>query len=73
VPAAGGLIASAKPVNPQAQISVAIYSEGTVNEPIAKGEPGRRRGNDLQAGTYYVAVMQPWKEAIRTRVELRTC
>jgi len=73
LPAAGGLIASAKPVNPQAQISVAIYSEGSGNEPIAKGEPGKKaEANDLQAGTYYVAVMQPWKEAIRTRVELRT-
>ena len=52
---------------------MAIYSEGSGNEPIAKGEPGKKaEANDLQAGTYYVAVMQPWKEAIRTRVELRT-
>ena len=73
LPAPGGLIASAKPVNPQAQISVYVFSEGSGNEPIAKGEPGKKvEAPDLQAGTYYVAVMQPWKEAVRTRVELRT-
>ena len=73
LPAPGGLIASAKPVNPQAQISVAIFSEGSGNEPIAKGEPGKKaEANDLQAGTYFVAVMEPWKDAVRTRVELRT-
>ena len=73
VSAAGGLIASAKPVNPQAKISVYVFSEGSGNEPIAKGEPGKKvEAADLQAGTYYVAVMQPWKDAVRTRVELRT-
>ncbi|MGZ6142803.1 MAG: hypothetical protein ACXWLM_05670, partial [Myxococcales bacterium] len=73
VPAAGSLIASAKPVNPQAQVSVAIYAEGSGNEPIAKGEPGKKvEATELQPGTYYVAVMEPWKEAIRSRVELRT-
>jgi len=73
LPAPGGLIASAKPVNPQAQISVAIFSEGSGNEPVAKGEPGKKaEANDLQAGTYFVAVMEPWKDAVRTRVELRT-
>jgi len=73
LPAPGGLIASAKPVNPQAQISVAIFSEGSGNEPIAKGEPGKKaEANDLPAGTYFVAVMEPWKDAVRTRVELRT-
>ena len=73
LPAPGGLIASAKPVNPQAQISVAIFSEGSGNEPIAKGEPGKKaEANDLQAGTYFVAVMEPWKDVIRTRVEVRT-
>ena len=72
LPAPGGLIASAKPVNPQAQISVAIFSEGSGNEPVAKGEPGKKaEANDLQAGTYFVAVMEPWKDAVRTRVELR--
>jgi len=35
-------------VNPQAQISVAIFSEGSGNEPIAKGEPGKKaEANDL--------------------------
>jgi len=73
LPAPGGLIASARPVNPQAQISVAIFSEGSGNEPIAKGEPGKKaEANDLPAGTYFVAVMEPWKDAVRTRVELRT-
>lgn len=73
LPAAGALIATAKPVNPQAQISVGIFSEGIGNEPIAKGEPGKKaEANDLQAGVYYVAVSEPWKDAVRTRVELRT-
>ncbi|HZR10915.1 MAG TPA: hypothetical protein VFA79_20170 [Myxococcales bacterium] len=73
LPAAGALIATAKPVNPQAQISVGIFSEGSGNEPIAKGEPGKKaEANDLQAGVYYVAVSEPWKDAVRTRVELRT-
>jgi len=73
LPAPGGLIATAKPVNPQAQISVAIFSEGSGNEPIAKGEPGKKaEAADLQAGTYFVAVMEPWKDAVRTRVEVRT-
>ena len=72
LPAPGSLIAQAKPVNPAAQISVAIYAEGG-GEPIAKGEPGKKvEATELQAGTYYVAVMEPWKEAIKTRVELRT-
>ena len=35
LPAPGGLTATAKPVNPQAQITVAIFSEGSGNEPIA--------------------------------------
>src|SRR3954471_18055139 len=73
LPAPGALIATAKPVNPQAQISVAIFSEGSGNEPIAKGEPGKKaEANELQAGTYFVAVSEPWKDAVRTRVELRT-
>ena len=73
LPAPGSLIASAKPVNPQAQISVSIYSEGSGGEPIAKGEPGKKvEATELQPGTYYVTVQEPWKEAIRTRVELRT-
>lgn len=73
IPAAGALQASAKPVNPQAQVSVAIYAEGSGSEPIAKGEPGKKvEATELQAGTYYVAVMEPWKDAVRTRVELKT-
>ena len=73
LPAAGSLIATAKPVNPQAQVSVAIYAEGSGNEPIAKGEPGKKvEATELQPGTYYVAVMEPWKDAVRTRVDLRT-
>src|SRR5438105_4678234 len=73
IPAPGGLVASAKPVNPQAQVSVAIYAEGSGTEPIAKGEPGKKvEATELQPGTYYVAVMQPWKDAVRTRVELKT-
>src|SRR3954470_8014083 len=42
LPAPGSLLATAKPVNPQAQISVSIYSEGSGSEPIAKGEPGKK-------------------------------
>jgi hypothetical protein len=73
LPAPGGLIASAKPVNPQAQISLAVYSEGSGSEPIAKGEPGKKvEAKELQPGTYYVAVLEPWKDVIRTRVEVRT-
>jgi len=73
LPAPGALIASAKPVNPQAQITVAIFSEGSGDVPIGKGEPGKKaEATELQPGTYYVAVMQPWKDAVRTRVELRT-
>ena len=73
LPAPGALIASAKPVNPQAQISLAVYSEGSGSEPIAKGEPGKKvEAKELQRGTYYVAVMEPWKDVIRTRVEVRT-
>ena len=73
LPAPGALIASAKPVNPQAQISLAVYSEGSGSEPIAKGEPGKKvEAKELQPGTYYVAVMEPWKDVIRTRVEVRT-
>ena len=73
LPASGALIVTAKPVNPQAQVSVAIYSEGSGNEPIAKGEPGKKaEAKELPPGTYYVAVMEPWKEVIRTRVEMRT-
>jgi len=73
LPAPGALIATAKPVNPQAQISLAVYSEGSGSEPIAKGEPGKKvEAKELQPGTYYVAVMEPWKDVIRTRVEVRT-
>ena len=73
LPAPGALTATAKPVNPQAQISVSIYAEGSADVPIAKGEPGKKvEATELQPGTYYVAVSEPWKEAIRTRVELKT-
>ncbi len=73
LPAPGALSATAKPVNPQAQITVAIFSEGSGEVPIAKGDPGKKaEAADLQAGIYYVAVMEPWKDAVRTRVELRT-
>ena len=52
LPAPGSLIAQAKPVNPAAQISVAIYAEGG-GEPIAKGEPGKKvEATELQPGTY---------------------
>src|SRR5262249_26411815 len=55
LPAPGSLIPTAKPVNPAAQISVAIYAEGG-GEPIAKGEPGKKvEATELQPGTYYVA------------------
>lgn len=70
--APGSLAASAKPVNPQAQIAVSIYAEGSGTEPIAKGEPGKKvEATELQPGTYYIAVIEPWKEAVRTRVELK--
>src|SRR5438067_5921927 len=73
LPAAGSLIATAKPVNPQAQVSVSIHAEGSGSEPIAKGEPGKKvEATELQPGVYYVLVTEPWKEAVRTRVELRT-
>ena len=72
IPAAGSIIASAKPVNPQAQVSVSIFSEGSGTEPIAKGEPGKKvEASELQPGVYYVAVQEPWKEAVRSRVELK--
>ncbi|HZX97470.1 MAG TPA: hypothetical protein VFE90_23340 [Myxococcales bacterium] len=70
--APGALIASARPVNPQAQITVAIYAEGSGDVPIAKGDPGKKaEANELQPGVYYVTVSEPWKDAVRTRVELR--
>ncbi len=73
VPAAGSLIATGKPVNPQAKITVAIFSDGSGKDPIAKGDPGKKaEANDLQPGTYYVTVSQPYKETVRTRVEVRT-
>jgi hypothetical protein len=72
IPAPGAISATAKPINPQAQISVAIYAEGSGTDPIAKGEPGKKvEATELQPGTYYVAVQEPWKEAIRSKVELR--
>src|SRR4051812_33020945 len=72
IPDPVGLMASAKPVTAGAQVSVAIYAEGSGNEPIARGEPGRKvEANELSPGTYYVAVMEPWKDAVRSRVELR--
>src|SRR3954468_15945095 len=72
LPAPGGISATAKPVNPQAQVSVAIYAQGSGSDPIAKGEPGKKvEAAELQPGTYYVAVIEPWKEAVRTKVELR--
>src|SRR4051812_13633618 len=42
LPAPGGISATAKPVNPQAQVSVAIYAQGSGSDPIAKGEPGKK-------------------------------
>ncbi len=73
LPSAGSLIASAKPVNPTAQITLAVHSEGSGSEAIAKGEPGKKvEATELQAGTYYVVVTEPWKEAVKTRVALTT-
>jgi hypothetical protein len=72
IPAAGSIIASAKPVNPQAQVSVSVHAEGSGSEPIAKGEPGKKvEATELQAGTYYVLVQEPWKDAVKTRVETK--
>jgi hypothetical protein len=72
LPAPGAISATAKPINPQAQISVSIFAEGSGADPIAKGEPGKKvEATELQPGTYYVAVVEPWKEAIRSKVELR--
>ena len=73
LPAPGTLVATAKPINPQAQVSVAIHAEGSGSEPIAKGEPGKKvEATELQPGVYYVLVQEPWKDAIKTRVEVRT-
>jgi len=42
LPAAGSLIASAKPINPQAQVSVSIHAEGSGDEPIPRASRARR-------------------------------
>ena len=72
IPANGGLIAQAKPVNPAAQLTVAIYSIG--DQPIAKSEaPGKKaEATDLQPGTYWVVVSEPWKGRVDTRFTLNT-
>ena len=71
--APGALIATAKAVNPQAKVWVNIYAAGGGSDPIAKGEPGKKvEATELQPGIYYVAAVESWKDAVRTRVELRT-
>jgi hypothetical protein len=71
VGAPGALIAFAKPVNPAAQISVSIFSIG--DQPIAKGDPGKKAdAQDLQPGTYWVVVSEPYKSAVDTRFTLTT-
>jgi len=73
VPANGGLIATAKPVNTSVPITISLYTDGGGNEPIAKGEPGKKmEATDLTPGTYFVVVSEPWKEAVKTRVALMT-
>ena len=73
VPAAGSLIATAKPVNPAAQITLSVLSEGSGTAAVAKGEPGKKvEATELQAGIYYVLVEEPWVEAVKTRVALTT-
>jgi hypothetical protein len=70
VPAAGGISATATPADPRARLSVAIY--GSAAAAIAMGEAGKKvEAKDLQRGTYYVAVIEPEKGALRTQVELR--
>ena len=73
LPAAGSLIASAKVVNPTAQVSLSVHSEGSGSEAVAKGEPGKKvEATELQPGTYYVVATEPWKEAVKTRVRVTT-
>ena len=73
VPANGGLIATAKPVNTSVPITISLYTDGGGNEPIAKSEPGKKmEAPDLQPGTYFVVVSEPWKEAVKTRVSVVT-
>jgi len=73
VPANGGLIATAKPVNTSVPITIALYTDGGGSEPIAKGEPGKKmEATDLTPGTYFVVVAEPWKEAVKTRVAVVT-
>jgi hypothetical protein len=69
---AGGISATARPLNPQAKVILAIYAGESGNGPIATGEPGKKvETAGLQPGTYYVAVMAPSKDAVRTKVLLR--
>ncbi|HYV65655.1 MAG TPA: hypothetical protein VE964_05390 [Myxococcales bacterium] len=73
VPANGGLIATAKPVNTSVPITIALYTDGGGSEPIAKGEPGKKmEATDLTPGTFFVVVSEPWKDAIKTRVAVVT-
>lgn len=69
VKAKGSLSATAKALDSRAPISVAVYREGS---PVAMGEPGKKvEVKELAPGTYYVAVAEPWKDAVRTKVALR--
>lgn len=73
LPAPGSLIASAKVVNPTAQVSLSVHSEGSGSEAVAKSEPGKKvEATDLQPGTYYIVATEPWKEAVKTRVRITT-
>lgn len=69
VKAKGSLSATAKAQGTQAPVSVAVYRQASA---IAMGEPGKKlEVKDLAPGTYYVAVSEPWKGAVRTKVALR--
>jgi len=73
VPANGGLIATAKPVNTSVPITISLYTDGGGNEPIARGEPGKKmEATDVTPGTYFVVVSEPWKDAVKTRVAVTT-
>jgi hypothetical protein len=72
VKAKGTLLATAKALDTQAAIDVVIYPQAPGSNAIAKGAAGKNLEAKIASpGTYYVAVEEPSKDAVRTRVSLR--
>ena len=69
--APGALLITAKPANAQAQLDIDVYSDGKIPIGTTKQVADKKLTvQDLQPGTYYVVVYEPWRDGVETRFKM---